>query len=216
LKKAERSSNVNARLTRKRDLIVQLIEHLEKELKVHMDAARSGIQAKVNQILEGAAAQRMKISISEDFRISVKIADRTRALSKGQQQLVGLVFLGALVYFCKLRANTSGSMLLPGTIAPLILDAPFSQMDDVYQPEAAKVLPELSQQLILMVSGSQSSPHVLEHINPFVGKEFVINRHNTAPSKPGDKAWAITLRGKEYVRNNFGMDSDSSYIEEVN
>lgn len=216
LESAERRSSINEKLAYKRDCIAALQEEIRARLDEHVASAIRVITAKVNGILSKVAAQEMKFSLNSDFKISVLISGRKRPLSEGQQQLVGLIFLGALVDFCKVRKNAKSELLLPGTTAPLILDAPFSKLDNEYMPDVARVLPEMAEQMVLMLSGSHSTNQVMKNFEPFVGKQYVITRHNKAEAGPDAKSWEISLNGKTYVRNLFNQQHDSSFIEDVN
>jgi hypothetical protein len=215
LDEAEKKTKINKKLQFKRDFAVSLTEEIERQLKEHVDTAIKVITASVNKFLSRAAAQEMKFALDKNFRITVLINGLKRPLSEGQQQLVGLVFLGALVDFCKVRKTAQSKLLLPGATAPLILDAPFSKLDDEYMPEVARVLPQMSEQLVMMLSGSQSRPEVTAQFEEFVGKQYIINRHNKGAPGEDAKTWDITIGGKTYERNKFHESQNSSFIEEV-
>ena len=68
--------------------------------------------------------------------------------SGGQNQLISIVFTAALVWFSKMRLNAQHPLLIKGTLAPLFLDAPFGQLDSIFQKKVCAVLPTLSNQLI--------------------------------------------------------------------
>ena len=79
-------------------------------------------------------------TIKEDFSIETLFDNDETMLPKsgGENQLISLIFTAALIDYAKIRQNAMHKFLLPGTVAPLFLDAPFGQLDDEYQPRVAK------------------------------------------------------------------------------
>jgi len=198
------------------DLIQKARIKLEERLDNHVQAARGKISSDVNQMLRRIAHQPMKIVLSEDFNLNVIFEGNANlAPSTGEGQLVGLLFTAALISFSKLRANTTGEELVPGTVAPLFLDAPFGQLDTTYQEKIAEVLPELADQLCLMLSSSQCSPAVLDKLRPFGGRQYVLIRHNKtdAPEEIEDRS--ISLNGRKYEQTLWGQDISGSTLELV-
>ena len=78
----------------------------------------------------------MKMRMNKDFSLDLLYEDGVPLpQSAGEDQLVGLIFTASLIDFSKLRAGASGDILVPGTVAPLFLDAPFGQLDNHYQKD---------------------------------------------------------------------------------
>ena len=48
-------------------------------------------------------------------------------------QLLGLAFTGAIAKFAKERQADVDDILLPGTVAPLVVDSPFGHLDPLYR-----------------------------------------------------------------------------------
>ena len=72
--------------------------------------------------------------MTEDYGISlVNQAGTQLPKSSGENQLLGLAFTAALVEFARVRQNADDYRLLRGTVAPLVLDSPFGQLDEDYR-----------------------------------------------------------------------------------
>lgn len=213
LEKVRKKQFENSHLSKKKALLDRVINKLEVDLEEHIETTRRVITHQVNTFLETAASKSLKIQIDNDFGLNV-IFENGKSLPKsgGENQLISLVFTAALIKHAKTRANASGTMLLPGTIAPLFLDAPFGQLDQDYQVQAAKLLPQLSDQLVLMLSNSQGNEHVLDALRPHVGSEFVIIRKSTEMQRPGQPNHEINIGGKTYVRALYGEEQNCSEI----
>ena len=216
LEKAREQQFASSLLSKKVKLLDKAIDKLETELEEHIQSTKGVITHQVNSFLETAASKSLKIKINNDFSLDV-IFENGKSLPKsgGENQLISLVFTAALIKHAKNRAKASGTMLLPGTIAPLFLDAPFGQLDQDYQVQAAKLLPELSDQLVLMLSNSQGNDHVLDALRPHVGSEFVIIRKSTEMQRPGQPSHEIDINGKTYVRALYGEEQNCSEIVRV-
>ena len=213
LELAQKKQFANSIALRKKEALDQVIEHFETELEAHINSSRQVITHEVNKFLEVAASKSMKIAIDENFGLKVKFSNgKSLPKSGGENQLISLVFTAALVGHAKLRSKAEGQFLLPGTVAPLFLDAPFGQLDQDYQVQAAKLLPQLSDQLVLLLSNSQGNQKVLDALRPHVGSEFIIVRKNKDPQREGQPNHEIEINGKKYLRALYSEDHDCSEI----
>src|SRR4051812_40482268 len=113
------------------------------------------IQDEVNAILEVVAHKDFRCRISDSFAIEMILNERATAKSGGENQLLSLAFIASLVRFAAERIDADDLVLKPGTMAPLVLDAPLGQLDPSYQESVAEFLPKLAHQVVLLVSGSQ-------------------------------------------------------------
>lgn len=156
-----------------------LKNRLEKELLEEEKIARSVLRKSINSILERTSRKAFRLQMTDDYGISLVNAAGTQIpKTTGENQLLGLAFTAALVEFAKLRKNAEDYRLLRGTVAPLVLDSPFGQLDDEYRKTAAQHVPEMAGQVVLMVSTSQASGGVLEALHGRIGEEYVLIRHN--------------------------------------
>ena len=207
LKKLEDSAGVSEKVRLQRDYLQRAIEVLENRLQEETKQARAILEATVNKHLEEIAHKSMKIRIDSNFNIKA-IFDEEEALPKsgGENQLISLLFTAALIEFAKVRKNADHSILLPGTEAPLILDSPFGSLDDIYQPRLAPVLPKLSKQLVLLLSGSQKR-FIEDELNPHVGQRYLFVRHE----KHSKEEPEVTINGKNYTQ--LYLNSEKSFTE---
>ena len=127
---------------------------------------------------------------------------------------MGLAFTAALIEFAKVRRKAQDYRLLSGTIAPLVLDSPFGQLDETYRATTAEFIPKMANQVVLLVSKSQGSEDVINVLSDHLGAEYLLVRHNKDPR--GDRKQENRyLHGKEFESTVFNSEFDGTKIVEV-
>jgi DNA sulfur modification protein DndD len=202
------------KLLTRRTLLVQSSSLLTSMLREYEKTARGTLQSEVNGILEKIAHKDYTCRLNPDFRLELILSNRVNPKSGGENQLLSLVFVASLIRFAASRIDDNDLLLKPGTVAPLILDAPLGQLDEDYQRSTAEYIPRLAQQVVLLVSSSQGGEKVLEALKPYVGAEYVLISENKGP-RDKKKEVRRVLHGKEYVCTLFNRPIDISRIERV-
>lgn len=178
-------------------------------------SARKEIEEQTNAILEIVSHNHRKCRFGDDFSIELVKEDGTPSpKSGGEKQLLSLVFISSLIKYAESRQNDGSILLKPGTVAPLVLDSPFGQLDPKYQVAAATYIPTLSPQVVLLVSGSQGNPEVLEAIESSVGKEYVLISEHKSPKGKKEET-KLVRHGREIVTLHYSQKHDLTRIERV-
>lgn len=186
---------------------------LSTKLNTDLEEARNIINRFVRKIIEDTARKNFKVIVDKSF--SVKLMDEwgnDMAKSEGENQLLGLAFTAALAKFAKIRKNAKSKLLLPGTEAPLVLDAPFGKLDPVYKHATADFLPKMASQVIVMVNREQGSPKVLEILKDKIGFQYALVRHNTGP-RNGKNKEELNVNGKTIEITEYESIFDGTGIE---
>ena len=200
---------------RRRDLCDKLKAHLETQLDEEENYAKKLLRGSMRKILDATSRKSLKLRMSEDYSISLLNADGVPLpKSSGENQLLGLSFTAALVEYAKLRERAEDYSLLPGTIAPLVLDSPFGQLDPDYRETTASYIPKMAKQVVLLLSKSQGSADVLDILRAHIGAEVLLVRHNR--EEVGNRKPEIRmLKGKEYRTAVFDSDFDGTEVLEI-
>ena len=189
---------------------------LETELENYRTLSRHNISDTVNGILEVAARRNYTSQIDESFSLSMHYADSDVPVAKssGENQLLSLAFISSLIRFSAERAEDERHLLKPGTLAPLMLDSPFGQLDPSYRKSTSEFLPKLSGQVILLLSKTQGDEQVLEVLKPYINNEYVLVSEvkTTQGEKPVD---IITLEGKDIKASIYGAEKNQTRIVPV-
>ncbi len=209
-----RKNKRTAHLFAKRQLALQAIGVLRELLDNYEVQARSTIQGKINEILEVVAHKDFRCVVNESFGIELMLNQRTTPKSGGENQLLSLAFIAALVKFAADRIDANEPILRPGTVAPLVLDAPLGQLDPSYQRSVAEFLPSLAHQVVLLVSGSQGGDRVLEALEPYVAAEYILVQENAGP-RGKKEAMQRVIHGRKYDLVLFNQERTMTRIEKV-
>lgn len=195
-------------LERSGEFIAGLLETYEEE-------ARNTLEEEISEILEEVAHRPYKCRIESNFAIDLVYPDgRSVPRSGGENQLLSLLFIGSLVKFAASRINDDRFILKPGTIAPLILDAPFGQLDPYYQKDVASYIPKLAEQVVLLVSSSQGNKGVLDALAPFIGAEYILFSENKE-SQGNKKLTKLSLHGTDFITSLFDQPKTLTRIERI-
>ncbi len=188
---------------------------LEKELEEEEATARKVLRASIGKILDKTSRKTFRLRMSDEYVVSLTNEAGTQLpKTGGENQLLGLAFTAALIEFAKIRQNAKDHRLLRGTVAPLVLDSPFGQLDHSYRETTAQTIPQMAGQVVLLVSSSQGSKQVIDAIESRVGAEYVLVRHNKDADRSG-KSETQQFHGKDYQSAIYGAQFDGSSIAKV-
>jgi DNA sulfur modification protein DndD len=202
------------KLVMRRDVALQAARSLDQILSHYEQEARHEIQKEVNEILERVARRDYKLDIGPNFELRLLYANgRPTPKSGGENQLMSLAFIAALVQFAQRRSeDRSNHLFVPATVAPLILDSPFGQLDDKYREGTATFVPEMAPQVVLLVSSSQGKTEVLEALHKRVGAEYVLIAENRG-AKGAKHQDFVTVNGRRQATTMFNCSRDMTRIE---
>jgi DNA sulfur modification protein DndD len=208
--------DAGARVFMKRYALCETLKgRLEHELQEEEKAARKVLRHSIKMVLEKTSRKAFRLKMTDDYGISLVNESGTQLpKSSGENQLLGLAFTAALVEFAKARQNAEDYRLLRGTVAPLVLDSPFGQLDEAYRKTTAEYIPQMAGQVLLMVSKSQASGSVMDALKPRIGEEWVLVRHNRDP-RGGRAVEVHQFNGKDVETAVFDADFDGSTFVRV-
>lgn len=197
------------------DFIDQMVTRCKQRLDEVEGGARRVIAATVNRILTRFSRKDYAIRVNENFEFFLVREDgEFVAKSKGENLLLNLAFVTSLIDMAKTRENARGDFLMPGTVAPFVIDAPFGELDETYKGATAEFLPATAKQVILLLSSSHWKGTVDEAIKPFIGAEYVLISHRRADKgeKPAD---ILEVGGRQIEQSVYSAERDATTFEKV-
>lgn len=120
--------------------------------------------------------------------------------STGENQVLGLSFIGAIVDYAKEMKGASGvgdptTMGFTGGSYPIVMDSPFGNLDDNYREAVAEGLPDLAEQLVIFVTKSQGAGPVLQSLIDEIGALWVLD-YTTTKEEVDEET--VEIEGREY------------------
>jgi len=210
-----RKSDAARRFVKRAQLSAALTARLQNRLQKEEEEARAAIEQEIDAIVQKFMRKPARVKLDKDYQL--RLFDESGAeiaKSTGENQLLGLAFTGAITKFAKERQELVDDILLPGTVAPLVVDSPFGHLDPLYRRGVAEFLPNLASQVILLVSTSQASDTVMETLGPKIGDEYLLTRHNRADGS-GKQPEIIEVHGRTYELTTYDSDIEGTRIAEV-
>lgn len=216
LKRLDSASGDLAYYRKTIEYIEKVDSYISEKLTQSEKSVEENIIFLVNSYLEKFVTKDYKAKLNQST-YDIRLVDRSGNIvpeSDGENLLLGLTFISALIELSKKRKNASGQILTPGAIAPFVIDAPFGVLDNKYKGNISKAIPDAVDQVIFLLSSSHWEGSVEDNIREKVGKEFnmVAEVSSAAGTKEDIK---LNIQGKELDRVRYNCAIDCTIIEEV-
>ena len=201
-------------------LVEGLLEFLEEELSKEEKRGLEKITGTLNAVVGSATRQKYSAELSEEYNLRLyrmendgtKVA--VHSLSSGERRLLNLCFMSALVDVCRQREIDTDSVVLPGAVAPMMVDAPFGELDPEYQALAATVMAQLADQLILLLSKTHYTEEVKRAISDKVGKEYGLFGYKRDAAGTATPVY-IEVQGQRIEQIIYGAERDWTEIKDL-
>lgn len=221
-----RAESEKAALARRRVKVAQEAQDAFcRILEIRTEATRAELDAQIKSACKGILGDAFTPELSSDYELN--LFERRDggdpvpvAKSTGETQLLSLSFVSALASKAReqfekaqrrSRSGTAGLLSYHGGIFPLVLDAPFGQLDDDYQERVSRQLPTLASQVVVLVSRGQAAGAVRDELYPRAGRVAVCTQY-----RPGvDEAEVETPNGKHPYRVAVDESEERTEIVEV-
>ncbi len=185
--KYAKNSEKNQRIAR----LIAYSEHIynwladtykNKEVKV-----RDELQSRVNDNFIKMYHGERSIIIDDKYR--VKYSDVTTEESDGLKAVKSFAFIASLVSMAKDKILDDSDMKL-GQVYPLVMDAPFSNVDEIHINNICRILPKTANQVIMAVM-QKDWEHAAKNLSSYVGKSYMIEKDRDENGKEIDTATHI-------------------------
>lgn len=157
-------------------------EYLDNEYKNKETSIREHLEKKVNEIFSQMYSGKRRVVIDAEYNVHLLTSVVTNEIETGESEGLNCVknfaFIGGLVSLAKNKIvldNSKKSINLAEEPYPLIMDAPFSNADEMHIANISKVLPEIAEQVIMFVMQKDwnYAKSVLENK---VGKKYYLDK----------------------------------------
>ncbi len=103
------------------------------------------------------------------------------AASTGENQILSLSFIGGIIDRVREWSQKNTLMGPDSSTFPIVMDSPFGSLDEIYRRQVAKSIPQLANQLIVLVTNTQWRGEVAEEMKNYIGKEYILVYNSPKP-----------------------------------
>ncbi len=185
--KFAKSSTKNQRVARLIAYAQNVYEWLLESYKGKEEKVRDELQKRVNDNFAKMYHGERSILIDDKYR--VKYADVTTEESDGLKAVKSFAFIASLVSMAKDKILDDSDMKL-GQVYPLVMDAPFSNVDEIHIDNICKILPKTANQVIMAVM-QKDWEYASTNLNDYVGQSYKIEKDKDSYGKEIDTATHI-------------------------
>lgn len=185
--KYAKSSTKNRRLVRYIAYATAVQEWLTNTYQQKENKVRFELQQRVNGNFMKMYHGERTITIDDKYR--VKYADVTTEESDGLKAVKSFAFIASLVSMAKDKILDDEEMQL-GQVFPLVMDAPFSNVDEIHIDNICKILPKTANQVIMAVM-QKDWEYASKNLGKYVGKSYSITKDRDSEGKEIDTATHI-------------------------
>lgn len=185
--KYAKSSTKNQRTARLIAYAQNVYNWLFDSYKGKEEKVREELQIRVNDNFAKMYHGERSIRIDDKYR--VRYSDVTTEESDGLKAVKSFAFIASLVSMAKDKILDDADMKL-GQVYPLVMDAPFSNVDEIHIDNICKILPKTANQVIMAVM-QKDWEYASTNLHEFVGKSYSIEKDRDAYGKEIDTATHI-------------------------
>lgn len=155
-------------------------EELDSYYQTFQNEVRSRANTKVDETYSDVSTKEYKAEITDDFRLRVIDPEHGTPLevdkSRGERQIASLSFIGSLVDIAREQyIDKDDAEYFTGGIYPIVMDSPFGALDSNHRSEVSQILPQLADQVIVLVTDTQWDGTVETEMRGKVGKEYTLD-----------------------------------------
>jgi DNA sulfur modification protein DndD len=213
---ASRKLKVSERLKIQLNKVERLANYIRRSLRDQETRALRILALELNSVLEKYLTKHYTAKINaSNYAVQLVDADgKNVGHSTGEGQVLKFAFIATVVALAAKKTQEKIQWMTEPTIAPLVLDAPFSALDPEYQGSVAKNLALQTTQLVLMISSAAWGEKVAAALDGVIGKRYLIisQESGTQGSKP---VKPLSINGKEYLLNSYDAERTQSILQEV-
>jgi len=214
LKKAGMSETVEAELKK----IEKMKSFLIGILKDHESRAIKIIEAELNKRLALYLTKHYTVTMNSDTYSIIMKDDQGRTIdeSTGEGEVLKYVFISTVLALAGLKTEEKIKFISKPTLAPLVMDAPFTSLGDEYMLSTAKNVIEASSQLILMMLPKVLEDKILSDVFlKNLGKCYAIVSESSGPK--GNKPTIVrkVFNKETVIFNEFDAFCDGSKFKEI-
>lgn len=182
IKKYATNSDKNKKVSRYIAYTDEVLNWLIETYSAKEDTVRDELQKRVNDNFSKMYHGERSIIIDDKYR--VKYRDVKTEESDGLKAVKSFAFIASLVSMAKDKILDDEKLNL-GQVYPIVMDAPFSNVDEIHINNICKILPKTANQVIMAVM-QKDWEFAAGNLNQYVGMSYSITKDRDVDGKEID------------------------------
>jgi DNA sulfur modification protein DndD len=151
---------------------------------------RLDLEQRVQQIFQTISVTPYLPKITEKYELmlseNTRGVETTVAASTGENQILSLSFIGGIID--RVRTWSEQKLLIgpESNTFPIVMDSPFGSLDRISRRQIAKILPQLANQLVVLVTKTQWRDEVEIEMQPKIGRQYLLTYYTSKLDCPED------------------------------
>jgi DNA sulfur modification protein DndD len=151
---------------------------------------RLDLEQRVQQIFQTISVTPYLPKITEKYELmlseNTRGVETTVAASTGENQILSLSFIGGIID--RIRTWSEQKLLIgpESNTFPIVMDSPFGSLDRISRRQIAKILPQLANQLVVLVTKTQWRDEVETEMQPKIGRQYLLTYYTSKLDCPED------------------------------
>ncbi|MBE9042993.1 AAA family ATPase [Pleurocapsales cyanobacterium LEGE 10410] len=178
----------------------EAIDRLSEVRKRLEQQFRLALEQKVQEIFSFISYTPYIPKLSSDYRLT--LIENTSgvevpvAASTGENQILSLSFIGGIINRVRQWSQRNTLMGYDSSTFPIVMDSPFGSLDQIYRRQVTKAIPQLANQLIVLVTKTQWHGEVETETDRRIGREYVLTYYSPKTNCEPDR---INLNQENYL-----------------
>ncbi len=179
---------------------------------------RLQLEQRVQQIFQQISVTPYLPKITEKYELilveNTRGIETTVAASTGENQILSLSFIGGIIDGVRAWSQQQLVGMPESNTFPIVMDSPFGSLDPISRRQIAQILPQLANQLIVLVTKTQWRDEVETEMQSKIGKQYVLTYYSSKPDCIEDY---LVINNTRYpLIEQSPNDFDYTEISEIN
>ena len=161
---------------------------------------RLALEQKVQSIFSFISFTPYLPKLSRDYKLTLvknnSGIEAPVAASTGENQILSLSFIGGIIDRVRQWSQRNTLMSYDSSTFPIVMDSPFGSLDQIYRRQVAKAIPQLANQLIILVTKTQWLGEVETETAALIGQEYVLTYYSPKTNCESDN---LELNQQNYL-----------------
>ena len=151
---------------------------------------RLELEQRVQEIFQTISVTPYLPKITEKYELilveNTRGIETTVAASTGENQMLSLSFIGGIIDRVQEWSEQKLLIAPESNTFPIVMDSPFGSLDRISRRQIAQILPQLANQLIVLVTKTQWRDEVETEMQPKIGRQYLLTYYTSKPDCPED------------------------------